>query len=377
MLFAPYIDPDADTQVRLELDAYGSASGSGDPVPQRLASFGKLLRSFDEWLGARGIASHEYVPPAFTAVVPGWFDIGDVPGWPWPDLAPSDFADSGGERLARVTPAQARTAGVGPGGGVVPSVADDGLQLRPVLPGDDVPGAFGIRPDTVAVTVESDVRVRTRPEVSDASIKLEPLLAKGDALYVIGGPVEGSGYRWYEVFAPRSGLAGFVAGGSKDGQSWIESRPLRCHTGGSGDNEYVSAELFRLACYKGREFSSRATLAAVTTDGLRCPDVLPYAIDPYWLQNPLACAYEFGTGDTGGSPGVSSGVLYPTLEGIPEKLLASAADPKVGVEVIATGSLDHPDSRACTAEGYEPPPPIALHLECRSTFVITELRLAP
>src|SRR4029078_2209875 len=110
---------------------------------------------------------------------------------------------------------QVAHAGLGPGGGSLGtrSIGDGrvaSLLVRPVLPGDDRPGAFGLRPDGVAPTVEPDLRVRSRPEVSDESMKYEPLLERGDALYVLDGPVEGSGYSWFNIYAPRTGLTGWV-----------------------------------------------------------------------------------------------------------------------------------------------------------------------
>ena len=77
------------------------------------------------------------------------------------------------------------------------------------------------------MTIEPDLRVRSLPEVSDASAKLSPLLRDGDALYVIGGPVAGSGYDWYEIHAPRTGLTGWVAAASKEGEEWM-GEPMTC-----------------------------------------------------------------------------------------------------------------------------------------------------
>lgn len=112
-------------------------------------------------------------------------------------------------------------------------VAD--VYVRPVLPGDDVPGAFGLRPETAAVAVTDRLRVRSLPEVSEESTKLEPVLRDGDSLYVVEGPVHGSGYRWYRVYAPRVGLNGWVAWADKTGAPWIEPRPLHCAPSASDD----------------------------------------------------------------------------------------------------------------------------------------------
>lgn len=78
----------------------------------------------------------------------------------------------------------------------------------------------------VVITVSDRLRVRSLPEVSDASIKYEPLLPLGTEIQVIGGPVSGSGYVWYEVtpvsLALSDGIArGWVAMADKTGKPWI------------------------------------------------------------------------------------------------------------------------------------------------------------
>ena len=63
------------------------------------------------------------------------------------------------------------------------------------VPGDSVP----IPPDTYALVVTDDLRVRSKPGVSDDSKKLEPLLQQPVRLVVLDGPVQASGYDWYLV----------------------------------------------------------------------------------------------------------------------------------------------------------------------------------
>jgi hypothetical protein len=81
-----------------------------------------------------------------------------------------------------------------------PSPIPSGPPPTPALPGSTAgPTPAAIRPDSFVMVVTDDLRVRTKPEVSDASVRLEPLLWKGALLFVIDGPVEGSGYWWYLV----------------------------------------------------------------------------------------------------------------------------------------------------------------------------------
>jgi serpin B len=79
---------------------------------------------------------------------------------------------------------------------------------------------------SVVVTVTDRLRVRSAPEVSDTSIKYEPVLPLETELRVIGGPVSASGYVWYEVapvsYALAHGIAhGWVAMADHDGEPWI------------------------------------------------------------------------------------------------------------------------------------------------------------
>ena len=80
--------------------------------------------------------------------------------------------------------------------------------------------------DAVVVTVSDELVVRSEPRVSDDSIMYKPWLPLGTELYVLGGPVSGSGYTWYKVapvsFGELEGPGyGWVAMAGKDGEPWI------------------------------------------------------------------------------------------------------------------------------------------------------------
>ena len=98
------------------------------------------------------------------------------------------------------------------------------------VPGDSVP----IPPDTYARVVTNDLRVRSKPGVSEDSKKLEPLLQKGVRVVVLDGPVQASGYDWYLVqpTIPRATAVqypfGWVAAAGKDGEPWLESTNPEC-----------------------------------------------------------------------------------------------------------------------------------------------------
>ena len=78
---------------------------------------------------------------------------------------------------------------------------------------------------SAVVTVSDGLRVRSAPGVSDDSIKYEPLLPLGTELLVVGGPVEASGYVWWQVeplsFALQEANVGWVAMADHDGEPWI------------------------------------------------------------------------------------------------------------------------------------------------------------
>lgn len=379
-LHAQWVDMDADVDVQISpLVGSGDLDIFGDPIEdlprrERLLAFTDLLMDFDRWLADRGEASEPFIGEAYSAAILDRFEGGGDRPWPWSDLAVAAFArDAFGARVARITPGQAAEAGVGLGGGSLGSVSVEAgwaanILVLPVLPGEDRPGAFGLRPDTVAVTVEGDLRVRSLPEVSDSSAKLTPLLATDDRLYVIDGPTAGSGYEWYEVYAPRTGLSGWVAAGAKTGEDWIRPVPLPCSLGAESD------WLMHLACFKDVEFAGNRFLGP-STEELRCPDVLEWWFEPFWLNGQLACSYEFRPeeAETGSHDLISAGVLHASLENVPMELLA--AHP-AGLLVEVRGGLDHPDARTCTTTGDNAPAPALAILFCRATFVITELRPA-
>ncbi|MDF2731777.1 MAG: hypothetical protein K0S92_402, partial [Desertimonas sp.] len=239
----------------------------------------------------------------------------------------------------------------------------------------DRPGVFGLRPDTVAIAVEPDLRVRSLPEVSAASAKLAPLLRKSDALYVIGGPVAGSGYDWYEIHAPRAELTGWVAAAAKTGEDWIRPVSVECTMGASADPivDAIGYELMYLACYREVELSGVRFLGRPEGEGIRCPDTFEWLLEPEWLDMQLICGYEFRPeeADTGSADLISEGVLHPSIGDVPAALLEAQPG---GLLVDVAGRLDHPDTRECTAVGSNAPPPALVRLQCRMRFVITAMR---
>jgi serine protease inhibitor len=88
------------------------------------------------------------------------------------------------------------------------------------------PAPGDLAPGVVAVTVTSDLRVRSKPGVSNASVMYRPLLPAGTQLVVTGGPVAASGYTWFRVIPLGITLSGgvdegWVAIADHDGTPWV------------------------------------------------------------------------------------------------------------------------------------------------------------
>jgi hypothetical protein len=85
------------------------------------------------------------------------------------------------------------------------------------------PESFPRVVDGTGRTVSDRLRVRSLPEVSDASIRYEPLLPLGTEVTVLEGPVLGDGYAWYRVTVTVRDreLTGWVAAAGRDGERWL------------------------------------------------------------------------------------------------------------------------------------------------------------
>ena len=105
----------------------------------------------------------------------------------------------------------------------IESPAPTVVPVPSATPSASPEAAIGI--GSAVVTVSDSLRVRSAPGVSDDSIKYEPLLPVGTDLLVVGGPIEASGYVWWQVeplsFALQDASVGWVAMADHDGEPWI------------------------------------------------------------------------------------------------------------------------------------------------------------
>ena len=117
-------------------------------------------------------------------------------------------------------PATPPTSPRSPEASRIPSPTDPASAPAPAATPEP---AIGI--GSAVETVSDRIRVRSAPGVSDDSVKYEPLLPLGTELLVVGGPVEASGYTWWQVepqsFALQEATVGWVAMADHDGEPWI------------------------------------------------------------------------------------------------------------------------------------------------------------
>lgn len=269
-------------------------------------------------------------------------------------------------------------------GAAVLSAEEAVLRCRAVfVVSGAVPGASFLTPGRAAVTVTSDLRVRSLPVVSDASRRLEPLLRDGTRLFVLDGPTIGSGYDWYEVVVPQVAageglLAGWVAVASKDGEPWARNAELACPPAG---RPVTLADLARLAappvvdgglsCLGSTNvrFEADAELRCAWTGATR-------PMSPDWLSSASR-----------GNLVLSDGGLHlaakphPALRGLGPCDMAAAAPYSVAGRFVLEGHFDDEAAATCsTALDWGPNPEYvdarATAYWCRVTFVVTSARPA-
>lgn len=232
----------------------------------------------------------------------------------------------------------------------------------------------------VLVTVSDRLRVRSKPSVSDDSIKYEPPLPLGTLMYAFNGPVRASGYDWYEVALVSVGLttpglcgeqrcdpiySGWVASQSRDGELWLADGEADCPPVPNDVAAVVTIPLgARLACFSRKPITIRARL-------IECYcDVDGGGFDPAWFgvdDQPLLL--------------VEPSATYPPADS--RDWLIVALDPSgrypellpVGHAVEVTGMFDHPDAQNCLfgdipVDTAGPPAPTAA---CRFMFATTSL----
>jgi hypothetical protein len=235
-------------------------------------------------------------------------------------------------------------------------------------PSTSATGTFAT--DSFAVTISDDLRVRSRPEVSEASKQFTPLLPLGTRLFVAAGPVKGSGFDWYLVVPKGDGLpAGWVAAGRVD-DPWIGTTAVACPADPTRASELGGQihddPLLALTCLGGSTFTFDALLGSYEAQcGVEpCCDLVDIraCINDAWLIDP-STRFVFDK------------ELPVVFDGIdPATLPMYTFD--APIRVRASGRLDHPFASGCapTAEGLDQGVIAELGvLRCRSKFVLTSI----
>lgn len=251
-----------------------------------------------------------------------------------------------------------------PSPSVTPSVSPEADDAIPI-------GALGR-------VVTSDLRVRSKPEVSDASALLTPLLDNGRQVYVVAGPVAASGYDWYQV-QPINAAGeseelpfGWVAAADKDGTPWLVADAPACEPAPTTAAAFATIRpIIGLACYGSEELTFPARLIQPEAT---CGVDIGWTIDPDWLAGTcpqpkylLAQVENDEFLDVAFDPDLDTAGLEPGVE---------TADWQ---DVVVTGHFDHHAAESCKGvSNGEPVPldPAEIVMRCRATFAITEVQPA-
>ena len=269
-----------------------------------------------------------------------------------------------------------------------PSAALSGPpSMPPVSTPRFVPNAVDAAPipsDTYARVVTNDLRVRSKPGVANDSIKLEPLLQDGVLLVVVDGPVQASGYDWYQVQPTRDFRQdeypfGWVAAADKDGEPWIQSGNLECPPLPHDIDDLAALSpsgrmYYEITCFGGREVTFQARIAR--------PEAW-CGVSPSWTWEPAwFSACEQPSFPLYPVEALSGPVFQPAWS--PDVDTGMAGDPSDPHEtwpiVEVTGMFDHPSAKTCTNRLNDEEPEMAepdsaqTIVNCRIQFVVTSMR---
>lgn len=213
----------------------------------------------------------------------------------------------------------------------------------------------------IAEVVTTDLVVRSLPGTGPESQIYSPSLSAPTLLYVIDGPVAADGYDWYRVVPfeafhsdqgiPSPGM-GWVAAASKDGEAWIGPWTGSCPEP-TADGLMYRPGFLALACFGDQELTLEGTFGECHDSSFGTPS---------WLAGYCVLV-----------PFDYVGQLLP---GFGFHLPPGTAEPSAGQAVRVTGHYDHPAALTCEERpqgANEPLPPEVVVLQCRASFVATEI----
>ncbi len=241
--------------------------------------------------------------------------------------------------------------------------------------------------DTVAATTVDGLSVRGEP--GTAAVRLGSL-AEGTPSFVVDGPTDADGYRWYLVsglgLPPNSGCTppfdtdpftcpfwfGWVAGTGDAGEPWLTPRELECPTEPLTAQSVTLARtnLERLACFGSTPISFRAWWPTIPEDAV-LDTSCPYAEQPSgWLICQDVNYNVVTISENEGFGGVGVRVSIDPASGL--------AMPERGTWVELRAHLDHPAAEACDdavlAVAQQDRPLEQYVLECRAELVLEAIQ---
>jgi hypothetical protein len=260
-----------------------------------------------------------------------------------------------------------------------------GPTIRPSPASTPAEAHVAPRPDSFAYVITDDLRVRSKPEVSDESVKYEPLLWKGALAWVVAGPVRGSGYDWFRIdpmgeadlqYHPDPPPEGWVAASSKDGEPWIAGSgscdakltPLDTVS----DFDWPPQGLIGLSCFGNRTLEF-AGMAARWKFECEAGDA-QLDLEPAWFRQ---CGYRYVLDVEGGFPPWERAPLLITLAPEADVDVDPTIETGAWVKVRVTGHYDDPRARDCRQRPggsvSEDAPLEHAVRTCRSRFVVIRM----
>jgi hypothetical protein len=250
--------------------------------------------------------------------------------------------------------------------------------------------------DAMAEVLANGLSLRSHPS-TDA--ELLGVLQAGYLAFVVDGPVEADGHRWYLLASsgqpsttecdsaePPSlegcSYFGWAAGTSVDSDRWLERRDVDCPSERTVDTYLAMAPEVRLACAGHQKWKLRAYIAPLE-GGRGCYP--GWVTNPGWLDAQCGFFYPQPTNDEFDddsrlqsfiSPDFHASFSCPPDDG----LLTCIRDELKGSWIVMTGHLDDPAARRCKPEltGLVPqdlPDRTWVAFQCRLRFVVTNIRV--
>lgn len=239
-----------------------------------------------------------------------------------------------------------------------------------------LPGRPGpLQVNAFATVLADDLVVRSSPSVGTDSKVLAPHLTVGRRVFVLDGPVAGSGYDWYLVdpLPPGSDTFphfGWVAAASLDGVPWIAGLTLACPALPVTIGQITAIfDLERVACFGNVPLSFEGYAWSMPAADWPAD----WWTSPSWL---LPLVHQEFVGDY--NHGLA--VVYAPGSDIartPDELVDDP--PGNGIRYRITGHFNDPAAVSCRQRWRDPVtgrtqerPPELVRLACRAQFVVTE-----